>query len=366
LSASGSDADSDPLSWSATGLPSGVSIAGSSGTMSGTLGATSAGTYQVTVTATDSTLTANTTFTWTVGGIDLPPSTPGGLTAVVTSTSVALDWSDDTVDTDLAGYRVYRATAAAGPWTRLTSSVLGTSSFADTTAPVSVLSYYRIFAVDLAGHESTPATTQANRVIAFRGSSSVVKSKATSVAPPRPSGTSAGDTLLAVVVTADSATSTAPSGWSTVRSDAINGSLRQTVFRRTATSGEPSSYTFSVGSKTSISVLVLAYRGVSTSAIALSSGAVVSSSRSVTAPSVSTTQPGSLVVGFFGWVTTTTLGAPATYREQVRTTPSGSPSAAALAADVLQAAVGETGSQTALAASPTSGAGQLVVLQPAG
>ncbi|MFI2207575.1 putative Ig domain-containing protein [Streptomyces sp. NPDC020192] len=55
------------LTYSATGLPTGLSINGSTGLISGT--ASTAGTYQVTVTATDSTgASGSTSFTWTVGG----------------------------------------------------------------------------------------------------------------------------------------------------------------------------------------------------------------------------------------------------------------------------------------------------------
>ncbi|MEU6665631.1 putative Ig domain-containing protein [Streptomyces sp. NPDC046727] len=55
------------LTYSASGLPSGLSINSSTGLISGT--ASTAGTYQVTVTAKDSTgASGSTSFTWTVGG----------------------------------------------------------------------------------------------------------------------------------------------------------------------------------------------------------------------------------------------------------------------------------------------------------
>ncbi|MFL6127736.1 MAG: M4 family metallopeptidase, partial [Mycobacteriales bacterium] len=52
--------------WSATGLPPGLSIGSSSGTVSGT--PTTAGTYTVTVTATSGTGSGSTTFTFTISG----------------------------------------------------------------------------------------------------------------------------------------------------------------------------------------------------------------------------------------------------------------------------------------------------------
>ncbi|OIJ99495.1 putative Ig domain-containing protein [Streptomyces monashensis] len=61
-----SDSGGASLTYSASGLPTGLSINSSTGLISGT--ASAAGTYQVTVTATDSTgATGSTSFTWTVG-----------------------------------------------------------------------------------------------------------------------------------------------------------------------------------------------------------------------------------------------------------------------------------------------------------
>jgi hypothetical protein len=63
LQLSASDPDNDALTFSATGLPSGLSIS-TSGRISGT--PTTAGTYSVTATVSDGSLTNSKTFTWTV------------------------------------------------------------------------------------------------------------------------------------------------------------------------------------------------------------------------------------------------------------------------------------------------------------
>jgi kumamolisin len=74
LTVTGSDSAGAALTWSATGLPTGLSINASTGVISGT--ANTAGTYSVTVTAKDSTgATGSASFTWTVG------SSGGGCTA---------------------------------------------------------------------------------------------------------------------------------------------------------------------------------------------------------------------------------------------------------------------------------------------
>ncbi|MGW6442117.1 S8 family peptidase [Lentzea sp. NPDC055074] len=73
LSASGGTA---PYTWSATGLPTGLSIGSSSGVVTGT--ATVAGTYNVTVTATATAGgSGSTSFTWTVGAATCAPQTNG-------------------------------------------------------------------------------------------------------------------------------------------------------------------------------------------------------------------------------------------------------------------------------------------------
>jgi len=72
---SGSDPDGDPLTYSASGLPPGLSIMQSTGFVSGTPAA--GGTYQVTAGVSDGVLSDTESFTWT---IDAPPA-PSDTTA---------------------------------------------------------------------------------------------------------------------------------------------------------------------------------------------------------------------------------------------------------------------------------------------
>ena len=85
LPASATDADADTISYSATGLPPGLSINTSSGLISGTVSSTaSAGSpYAVSITATDGTANATDTFSWTITHPNQPP----------TITSVTIDQS---------------------------------------------------------------------------------------------------------------------------------------------------------------------------------------------------------------------------------------------------------------------------------
>ena len=81
LPISASDPDGQSLTYSATGLPAGLSIY-SSGLISGTLASTAAGTYYVTVSVSDGALNASASFTWIVYNVNNPPiiTNPGNQT----------------------------------------------------------------------------------------------------------------------------------------------------------------------------------------------------------------------------------------------------------------------------------------------
>ena len=66
LQVQASDADGDTLSYSATGLPSGLSISSTGGLISGTLSSGSAGSYTVNVSVSDSQASASASFNWNV------------------------------------------------------------------------------------------------------------------------------------------------------------------------------------------------------------------------------------------------------------------------------------------------------------
>jgi len=74
-----SDPDGDPLSFSVSGLPKGLSVNSSSGLISGTLSYTSAGSYTVKAKVSDGSASAETTFPWTVNNVNRAPqvSNPG-------------------------------------------------------------------------------------------------------------------------------------------------------------------------------------------------------------------------------------------------------------------------------------------------
>ena len=78
LAMQGSDPDGQALTWSASGLPSGLSIAQASGVISGTIATNALTTSNVQVGASDGIVSTATAFTWTTTA---PPTSPNGLRA---------------------------------------------------------------------------------------------------------------------------------------------------------------------------------------------------------------------------------------------------------------------------------------------
>lgn len=80
-----------------------------------------------------------------------PPAAPQGLTATGGNAIVTLDWADN-AETDLANYKVKRATVSGGPYTVIASPTA--SGYTDTTVTNGTTYYYVVSAVDSAANES--------------------------------------------------------------------------------------------------------------------------------------------------------------------------------------------------------------------
>lgn len=94
-----------------------------------------------------------------------PPDAPQNLVAAVTplpggSRSVDLSWSIN-LETDLAGYRVYRSDQQGAPGQLLTSDLLPTPAYRDMSVRPGNLYWYTVTAVDRAGNESPRSSAAA-------------------------------------------------------------------------------------------------------------------------------------------------------------------------------------------------------------
>src|SRR5262249_28867791 len=99
-----SDADGDPLTFSASGLPTGLSIDTGTGLISGTLDGQSAGSHSVTVTASDRSTSDIGTFTWTVTDVTAPALTNPGAQSGNEGDSVSLQIVASDADGDPLTY----------------------------------------------------------------------------------------------------------------------------------------------------------------------------------------------------------------------------------------------------------------------
>src|SRR4051812_33070814 len=97
-----------------------------------------------------------------VAADDTAPAAVRGMSVSANTSRVKLDWSSNK-ESDLAGYDVYRKLAGDAVFTRLTVAPRTASDYSDTAAPVGMPAYYRVVAVDKAGHESTPVDATGTR-----------------------------------------------------------------------------------------------------------------------------------------------------------------------------------------------------------
>ncbi len=90
-----------------------------------------------------------------------PPAAVADVTATGAAAGITVAWTANT-EADLAGYNVYRAATAAGPFTTKVNAALIAKpavSYLDASAPQGVASYYQLSAVDTFGNESARSAT---------------------------------------------------------------------------------------------------------------------------------------------------------------------------------------------------------------
>ncbi|MGH9010154.1 MAG: metallophosphoesterase family protein, partial [Acidimicrobiia bacterium] len=199
--------------------------------------------------------------------------------------------------------------------------------------------------------------------------SSGSSSSRNSITISRPSGTQAGQVMVASIVSNDDSPGfTAPAGWTLVRQDTIVDSLRQNVYYKVAGSSEPGSYTWTLSSYRRVAGGITTYAGVNTAdPIDAHAGQTNPSGTSITAPSITTTVAGTQLVHLAALNAEGDISPPAGMTERWEAdSPNFSSTRDALAAtaDIPFAGPGPTGTRVASATSPGPSIAVLLALRP--
>ncbi|MFH1032654.1 MAG: hypothetical protein V1767_08860 [Chloroflexota bacterium] len=135
------------------------------------------GTYYYKVTAVDN-VSAESGFSniANANAANVAPSAPTGLTATPGNEQISLDWNDN-VETDIAGYNVYRSTISGGPYSKINGSLVTSSNYTNTGLYGGGTYYYVVRAQDNGSLES--------------GNSNQASATATNIAPAAPTGLAA-------------------------------------------------------------------------------------------------------------------------------------------------------------------------------
>jgi hypothetical protein len=305
-------------------------------------------------------LTAATASTDTTPPVSTISSPSAGASITSGSTTIVSGTASDSGGGVVAGVEV--STDGGTSWHPATGTT--SWSYQWTAAIRSGSVTIRSRAVDDSGNLEAPGVGVNVSVIGsstpvFIGKSTVMNAQ-TVAAPP---GIASGDLLLATLeVDADPAVVTAPTGWSQVLdTPAANGSgtfFHLQVWKKIATSGEPSSYTFSVAGSPWVDIAVLDYAYVNTTTpIDASSGRDAGTTATPTTPSITTTQANDMLVAvFINYVSANfSPGSGMTQRYSFDSN---------TAQDAVQAGAGSTGTKTATASVAGGTAAALLALKP--
>ena len=195
------------------------------------------------------------------------PAAPSGLTASSSSsTQINLAWADNA--TNETGFKIERKTGSGGTYSQIATVGAGVVGYSNTGLTPGTSYYYRVRATNAAGDSaySNEANTTSLAAPAFRAAASRAAASG-SLVINKPTGTVQNDVMVAsIAVRPNTATITAPSGWTLVRrTDNTNSNPNSlATYYKVAGSSEPTSYTWTLGSSAGAAGGIQSFSGVNT------------------------------------------------------------------------------------------------------
>ncbi len=284
------------------------------------------------------------------------PAAPSNLTATSTSSSqINLAWTDNA--TNETGFKIERKTGSGGTYSQIATAGAGATGYSNTGLTAGTTYYYRVRATNSAGDSpySNEASATSLAIPAFRAAASKAAASG-SLAINKPTGTASGDVMVASIsVRPNTATITAPSGWTLVRridnSNTNPNSLA--TYYRVAGSSEPTSYTWSFSTTAGSAGGIQSFTGVDTSnPVDVEAGQNTANSVSQTAPSVTTGAANEMLVTSHAFSSSATFTKPTGMTEAFDVASVTVPNSGGEAIEgnyELRAASGATGTRTATA-----------------
>ena len=315
--------------------------------------------------------------TQNVGGNTVTTSTLAAPTALTATggASILLNWTA-TTSTYATGYNLLRSSTSGGPYA-LVTQVTPRTTVTYTDAPAVGTYYYVLEAYfqNWTSVNSNQASASASvGQISFRAAASAAAPSGTlSLTVNVPTGTTTADVMVAsIAVRPNTATITAPAGWTLLRrvNNASATASSLAVYYRVAGASEPANYTWTFSTSTGSAGGIQTFSNVDTTTpINVDAGQNTASGLNHATPSVTTTVANAMLVTSHDFSSSATWTPPAGMTEAFDRASVAVPNAVGIAVEgnyVLQPAAGATGAKSATASNDADvGNAHILALKPA-
>jgi cell division septation protein DedD len=180
----------------------------------------------------------------------------------------------------------------------------------------------------------------------------------------RPSGTDAGDLLIAAIDVRGKPSIDAPAGWDRLQLDQNGSVIELATYARIAGDAEPDSYTWTFSSAQAAAGIVIAVGGADDDPVADADGRVNGKSTSIAGPSTRADEDGSLVLAFFATARDANISAPNGMAELEQAKSTAGKYKLTIQASAASARDGTVDGPTAAASGASANAAHVVIVRP--